>query len=61
MITNSLGSSSAALAIAFHDRCDLVVATVVFGDGRTSDLDVAVMQFLNSDLVRHWLERTLGL
>ncbi len=60
-ISNSSGFRGTALAIAFHDRCDLVVATAVFGHGSASELELAVARFLNTGPVLHWLERTLGL
>jgi hypothetical protein len=50
---------SAAAAIAFNDKCDVVVATV------TADADLArgaeqALAFLNSDLVLHWARAELG-
>ena len=50
-----------ALSIAFHDRCDLVVATAAFGDDQPGLQERAVIDFLNSDLVLRWAEKTLGL
>jgi hypothetical protein len=49
----------AAAAIAFNDKCDVVVATV------TADADLsrgarAALQFLNTDLVLHWARAELG-
>jgi hypothetical protein len=56
------GSASGdALTIAFHDRCDLVFATAVIGDGRATELEPKILQFLNSQTVWRWLEKTLGL
>jgi len=60
-VSNSSGSGGNALAIAFHDRCDLVVATAVFRSGRASDVELAVLRFLNTESVLHWLQATLGL
>jgi hypothetical protein len=48
------------LSLAFNDRCDVIVATVVAGD-EPSAQEQAVLEFLNSDLVLHWAEVTLGL
>jgi hypothetical protein len=50
---------SAAAAIAFNDKCDVVVATV------TADADLArgtqqALAFLNSDLVLRWARAELG-
>lgn len=49
-----------ALAIAFNDKCDVVVATV------TADRDIrlaerAALDFLNADLVLRWTAAQLGL
>jgi hypothetical protein len=48
-----------ALAIAFNDRCDVVVATVVADDVDAGER--AALAFLNGDLVLRWAERELGL
>jgi hypothetical protein len=50
-----------ALAIAFNDRCDAVVATAVVGHDRPAMVEASVIDFLNSDVVVHWAEVTLGL
>jgi len=60
-VSNSSGSGGNALAIAFHDRCDLVVATAVFRSGRAADVELVVLRFLNTEPVLHWLQATLGL
>jgi hypothetical protein len=60
-VSNSSGSGGNALAIAFHDRCDLVVATAVFRPGRASDVESVVLRFLNTAPVLHWVQATLGL
>jgi hypothetical protein len=48
-----------ALAIAFNDKCDVVVATVVAADLAAAER--AALAFLNGDLVLRWAERELGL
>jgi hypothetical protein len=48
-----------ALAIAFNDKCDVVVATVVASDVAAAER--AALAFLNGDLVLRWAERELGL
>jgi hypothetical protein len=53
------GSPRTALAIAFNDKCDVVVATVVAADIAAAER--AALQFLNGDLVLRWTERELGL
>jgi hypothetical protein len=50
-----------ALAIAFNDKCDVVVATVVAERERLALAEGAALDFLNSDLVLRWAERELGL
>ena len=49
------------LAIAFNDKCDVVVATVVADRGRLAAAERAALDFLNGDLVLRWAERELGL
>ena len=53
------GSPRTALAIAFNDKCDVVVATVVADDVPTAER--AALGFLNGDLVLRWAEKELGL
>jgi hypothetical protein len=48
-----------ALAIAFNDKCDVVVATVVAADVAAAER--AALAFLNGDLVLRWAERELGI
>jgi hypothetical protein len=50
-----------ALAIALHDRCDMVVATAVAAGADHWRHENAVVEFLNTDAVRRWAEVTLGL
>ena len=50
-----------ALAVAFNDRCDAIVATVVIGDDRPGDVEPSVMEFLNGKTVLRWAEVSLGL
>jgi hypothetical protein len=57
----TVGSSSgkSVLSLAFNDRCDVIVATVVAGDAPVAQ-EEAVLAFLNGDLVRHLAEVVLG-
>jgi hypothetical protein len=48
-----------ALAIAFNDKCDVVVATVVANEMQAAER--AALDFLNRDVVLRWVERELGL
>ena len=60
-VTEGGVAARSALAIAFHDRCDLIVATAAIEGPRPGDLEANVLEFLNSDLVLRWAEVTLGL
>jgi hypothetical protein len=50
-----------ALSIAFNDRCDAIVATIVLGRGEPAAAEPGVFEFLNSKVVLGWAEVTLGL
>jgi hypothetical protein len=50
-----------ALAVAFNDRCDAIVATVVAADSRPLAIESGVLEFLNGQTIRRWAETTLGL
>ena len=48
-------------AVAFNDRCDAIVATTVVAHDRPEAIEPSVIEFLNSEVVVHWAEVTLGL
>lgn len=50
-----------ALAIAFNDRCDAIVATATVAHDPPTAIEPSVIDFLNSEVVVHWAEVTLGL
>ena len=52
--------AKSVLSLAFNDKCDVIVATVVAGAAPVSQ-EQAVLEFLNGDLVRRWAEAVLGL
>ena len=54
-------SRDSALAIAFNDRCDAVVATALVAHPRPAAIEPSVIAFLNSKTIIHWAEITLGL
>jgi len=54
-------SAGSTLAIAFNDRCDVIVATAVVPTGPAEKIEPAVLAFLNSDTVVRWAQKTLGL
>jgi hypothetical protein len=60
-VTIPYASPRTALAIAFNDKCDVVVATVVAEESRVPAAENAALAFLNGDLVLHWAEKELGL
>ena len=53
-------SAKPVLSLAFNNRCDVIVATVVAGDESVAQ-EQAVLEFLNGDLMLHWAEAVLGL
>jgi hypothetical protein len=52
--------AKSVLSLAFNNRCDVIVATVVAGDKPIAQ-EQAVLEFLNGDLVLHWAEAVLGI
>jgi hypothetical protein len=52
---------NSALAVAFNDRCDAVVATAVVAQDRPAAIEPSVIAFLNSETIVHWAAVTLGL
>jgi hypothetical protein len=50
-----------ALAVAFNDHCDAIVATVVVAHDHPAAIEPSVVEFLNSKTILHWAEVTLGL
>jgi hypothetical protein len=55
------GAPRTALAIAFNDKCDVVVATVAVERAGLAVAERAALDFLNSDRVLRWAEAELGL
>jgi hypothetical protein len=56
-----LPSAGSALEMAINEHCDAIVATVVMGRGDPTAMEQPAIDFLNSDTVLRWAERTLGL
>jgi hypothetical protein len=52
---------NSVLAIAFNDRCDAIVATAAIAHDRATTIEPSVIEFLNSEVIVHWAEVTLGL
>jgi hypothetical protein len=59
--TYAVADRRSALALAFNDRCDVVVATVAGGGELPAGAERAAIDFLNSQPVLRWVEVTLGL
>lgn len=55
------GAPRTALAIAFNDKCDVVVATVAAERAELAAAESAALDFLNSERVLRWAEAELGL
>jgi hypothetical protein len=55
------GAPQTALAVAFNDKCDVVVATVLAEHSRLAAAERAALEFLNGDLALRWVEKELGL
>jgi hypothetical protein len=54
-------AAGSALAIAFHDRCDMIVATAAIDNKALTMQEGAVLEFLNSDRILRWAETAIGL
>src|ERR1700676_2146518 len=52
---------NSALSVAFNDRCDAVVATALVAHDHPGTIEPSVIDFLNSKVIVHWAEVTLGL
>jgi hypothetical protein len=50
-----------AISVAFNDRCDMAVATVLLPHDRPAAIEPGVIAFLNSPPALRWVEVTLGL
>jgi hypothetical protein len=55
------GAPRTALAVAFNDKCDVVVTTVIAERSLLAAAERAALDFLNGDLVLRWVEKELGL
>ncbi len=60
-LADSFRARNSALAAAFNDHCDAVVATVVVAHDRPALIEPGVIAFLNSPTIIRWAEVTLGL
>jgi hypothetical protein len=53
---NADAARAQVLSIAFHDRCDLIVAVATFAPGNQEAVEPAVIAFLNSERVLRWVK-----
>jgi hypothetical protein len=60
-VTEPYHAPRSVLAIAFNDRCDAIVATATIAHDGAKALEPSVVEFLNSEVIVHWAEVTLGL
>ena len=59
-IASGMRSRSSALALAFNDQCDALVATAVLAHEKPGLLEPAVIALLNGPAVLNWTKVTLG-
>jgi hypothetical protein len=60
-VADSNRAGKSALAVAFNDHCDAIVATIVVAHDRPAAIEPSVIEFLNSETILRWAEVTLGL
>ena len=60
-IADPYRAGNSALAVAFNDRCDAIVATTLVAHNSPEAIEPSVIEFLNSEVIVHWAEVTLGL
>lgn len=60
-VTEPFHAPGSVLAIAFNDKCDAIVATATVAHDRPKAVEPSVVEFLNSEVIVHWAEVTLGL
>jgi hypothetical protein len=60
-VAASSRNGPSALAVAFNDHCDAIVATVVSAHQQPAPIEPSIIAFLNSKTILNWAEVTLGL
>jgi len=61
MAASPLRAGQSALAVAFNDHCDAIVATIMVANDQPAAIEPSVIEFLNSKTILSWAEVTLGL
>ncbi len=57
----AVSGAHSALAIAFNNKCDALVATAVVASDQPAVAEPRIVEFLNSQTIVRWTEATLGL
>jgi len=60
-VSAAMGAKVSALSVGVNDKCDAIVATAIVAPGHATEIELAVLAFLNSRTVLRWAEVTLGL
>jgi hypothetical protein len=60
-VDDPYGVRRTALAFAFNDKCDVIVATLVAGGDLPAGAESAALAFLNGNQVLRWAKAELGL
>ena len=60
-VAKPVRAGKSALSIAFNDKCDAIVATIVLERDRPDAIEPHAIEFLNGKTVMRWAEVTLGL
>jgi hypothetical protein len=60
-VAKPVRAGKSALSIAFNDKCDAIVATIVLDRDRPDPIEPHAIEFLNGKTVMRWAEVTLGL
>lgn len=60
-LSNTVLGGKSALSLAFNDRCDVIVGTVILDHHHHAETEHITLEFLNSDAILKWAQVTLGL
>jgi hypothetical protein len=60
-LTSPSRPGKSVISVAFNDRCDMIVATVVLAHDRPATIESGIMEFLNSRPVLQWAEIAFGI
>ena len=57
----AVSSAKSMLAIAYNERCDVIVATVAMQNDQPTAIEASALEFLKGDAVMQWAALKLGL